>query len=145
MRNYKTAVSLAALAASLILSNVQAATPADLPFSPHAQMKEIHWTDVKWTEGFWAEKFDLCHREIIPAVGRGLLDPRNSEHLDNLKIAAGLQPGEYSGTEWSDGDCYKWIEAMAFMFAVTHEPELDRLMDEWIAVTAKAQQPDGYN
>ena len=40
---------------------------------------------------------------------------------DNLKIAAGLQAGQYSGTEWSDGDCYKWIEAMAYMYAVTRD------------------------
>jgi uncharacterized protein len=118
--------------------------PADLPKSPYARMQEINWVDVKWTEGFWADKFDLCRREIIPAVYKGLMSPDNSEHLDNLKIAADLQEGKFKGLNWSDGDCYKWIESMAYMYAVTKDPELNRMMDEWIDAITKAQQSDGY-
>jgi DUF1680 family protein len=124
--------------------SVKSGSTADLPKSPNAKMKEINWADVKWTEGFWADKFDLCRREIIPAVYNGLMSPENSEHLDNLKIAAGLQEGKYKGLNWSDGDCYKWIESMAFVYAVTKDKKLDSIMDYWISVIAKAQQPDGY-
>jgi len=60
--------------------NVHKGNYADLPISPNAKMKEINWSDVKWTEGLWAEKFDLCRREIIPAVFNGLMSPGNSEH-----------------------------------------------------------------
>lgn len=124
--------------------SVNSGSTAGLHKSPYAKMKEINWEDVKWTKGFWADKFDLCRREIIPAVYNGLISSENSEHLDNLMIAAGLQGGKYSGNDWSDGDCYKWIEAMAFMYAITKDPELDRRMDEWISIIAKAQLPDGY-
>jgi DUF1680 family protein len=116
----------------------------DFTQSPNNIMKEVHWGSVQWTDGFWAEKFDLCREEIIPAVYNGFMHPDNSEQLQNLKIAAGLQEGKYKGVDWSDGDCYKWIESLAFMYAVTKDPELDKTMDEWIAVIAKAQQPDGY-
>src|SRR5512142_2152388 len=81
---------------------VLSGAPNAIRISPHARMTGVPVQDVKWTEGFWAEKFDLCRREIIPAVQRGLLDPKNSEVLQNLKIAAGLAEGQYHGTDWSD-------------------------------------------
>lgn len=112
--------------------------------SPLAKMRGVEVQDVTWTEGFWAEKFDLCRHATLPSVEAALLDERNAAQLINLKIAAGLEKGAYRGSDWSDGDCYKWIEAMAYMFAVTRNPELDRKMDYWIGVIAKAQAPDGY-
>jgi len=112
--------------------------------SPHVKLRGVELADVKWTEGFWAEKFDLCRREMLPSVEAALLDARNSEQLINLKIAAGLEQDGYRGTDWSDGDCYKWIEAMANVYAITKDTELDRKMDGWIGIIAKAQAPDGY-
>lgn len=112
--------------------------------SPHAKLCGVDLADVRWTDGFWAEKFELCRRAMLPSVEAALLDARNSEQLINLKIAAGLEQGGYRGTDWSDGDCYKWIEAMANMYAVTRDAELDRKMDYWIGVITKAQAPDGY-
>jgi DUF1680 family protein len=126
-------MSLVALSAQLLFAD-----------SPHAKLRGVDLDAVRWTEGFWAEKFELCRRAMLPSVEAALLDERNSEHLINLKIAAGLEQGSYRGTDWSDGDCYKWIEAMAHMFAVTKDAELDRKMDYWIGVIAKAQAPDGY-
>jgi len=112
--------------------------------SPHAKMRSVEVEDVKWTERFWAEKFDLCRRATLPSVEAGLRDERNAALLVNLKIAAGLEKGSYRGSDWSDGDCYKWIEAMAYMFAITKDPDLDRKMDYWISIIAKAQASDGY-
>lgn len=127
-----------------IISCNSSITSTDLPKSPNAVMKEIKWSDVTWTDGFWAQKVALCNREIIPAVEKGLMTPENTEHLINLKIAAGLTEGEFTSLDWSDGDNYKWIESMAFMYAITKEPRLDSIMDYWIDVIAKAQEPDGY-
>ena len=118
--------------------------------APHANprsralMHSVRTADVRWTDGFWAERWELCRREMLPSVERALLDPANSEQLVNLKIAAGLAEGEYRGTDWSDGDCYKWLEAMALFYAVTQDPELERKLDEWIGIIAAAQSPDGY-
>jgi DUF1680 family protein len=126
---------------SFVFGAVRFLSAAD---SPHVKLRGADLEAVKWTQGFWAEKFDLCRRAMLPSVETALLDERNSEQLVNLKIAAGLEQGSYRGTDWSDGDCYKWIEAMAHMYAVTHDAELDRKMDYWIGVIAKAQAPDGY-
>ena len=114
--------------------------------SPHAKLRPVTMDEVFWTEGFWADRFQRCRTATIPAVEEGLLHPENSEQLDVLLIAAGLKQGERKGkgTNWTDGDCYKWIEAMARQYIVTGDPELVRKMDYWIPVIARAQSPDGY-
>jgi len=109
---------------------------------PHATFGDVEIGAVKWMKGFWADKFELCHRAMLPSVEAALLDERKSEHLANFKIAAGLEHGQYRGTDWSDGNCYKWIEAMAYLYAVIKDAALDRKMDEWIGIIARAQAPD---
>jgi uncharacterized protein len=116
----------------------------DLHQSPYAIMQEIPWTDVEWTEGFWAEKVELCREEIIPAVYRGFRHPDNSEQIGNLEVAAGLREGKFKGRDFSDGDTYKWLEALAFMYAITRDSSLDSTLDYWIDVMEKVQLPNGY-
>lgn len=116
----------------------------DTSKSEHVRLRSVGLGDVRWTEGFWADKHAVCHTAIVPAVQRALLDPKNSEQLVNLRIAAGLEQGEFRGTNWSDGDCYKWLEAVTLVYDVTKDPALDRLLDEWIEVIRKAQCDDGF-
>ncbi len=112
--------------------------------SPHARLKGVDPTDVRWTEGFWADRFALCRDAILPELQRALHDPDNGAILGNFRIAAGLEEGEHRGRDWSDGDCYKWLEVLAHVYGVTGDEELRRLVDEWIAVIGKAQAADGY-
>lgn len=99
---------------------------------------------ARWTSGFWFERFRLCHETILPKMKEALEDPENSACLSNFRVGAGLEEGEHRGTNWSDGDCYKWIEAMAHVYAVTRDAELDREMDYWIDLIARTQAQDGY-
>jgi DUF1680 family protein len=99
---------------------------------------------VRWTKGFWADRFELCRNTVIPKMKEALEHADNSARLSNFCVAAGLEEGGHRGVDWSDGDCYKWLEAMARVHAVTREDGLDREMDEWIGLIAKAQDADGY-
>ena len=142
-KTIKTHPAISATALNILLFTFVSClvgTPSELKNSPFAAMKGVPLQEVRWTEGFWAEKIDLCRREMLPSIHRALLDKGNGEVLENLKITAGLATGKYHGKDWSDGDCYKWIEAMAFMYALTKDPELDRLMDEWIGVIGKEEK-----
>ena len=101
-------------------------------------------TAVRWTHGFWAERYALCRDTVVPEMKKALLAPENAACLVNFRIGAGLEQGAHQGTHWSDGDCYKWIEAMAWLYAVDRDPELDREMDAWIELIAQTQAADGY-
>ncbi len=127
------------VSAATVCAAEPGAAAGQRPHRPLAKMHAVGLADVRWTEGFWAERWELCRREMLPSIERALLDEANSEQLINLKIAAGLTPGAFRGTDWSDGDCYKWLEALALMFATTRDPELDRQLDEWIGIIARAQ------
>jgi len=112
--------------------------------SPYCKLKNVDPSSVRWTMGFWAEKFDLCQNTIIPSMRRAVDIPENGAVFKNFFIAAGLEKGTHMGTDWSDGDCYKWLEAVAHVYSVTGDKKLDRTMDELIEVIGKAQDEDGY-
>jgi len=112
--------------------------------NPYFKLKKVDLRAARWTEGFWAEKFELCRDVIIPNMRRAMDVPDNGAVFSNFSVAAGLEEGTHLGTNWSDGDCYKWLEAVAHVYGVTGDEELDRIMDESIQVISKAQDEDGY-
>jgi DUF1680 family protein len=134
------------LISAMMISGLALASCAQSPSgSPHFRLRSLPAEDVKWTTGFWADRFETCHRKTIPAIRRSFNDPRNAgAQLGRLKFAAGQLKENPGGKHWADGDCYKWIETMAHVYEVRRDPALDREMDEWVAVIAKAQQDDGY-
>jgi DUF1680 family protein len=116
----------------------------DASASPHVKFRPIDLDAARWVGGFWGERWELNRRVTVPTMKQVMELPNNSATFQNLRVAAGEIPGKFFGNDWSDGDCYKWIEAAASVFAQTRDPELDRQMDEAIAVIARAQAPDGY-
>jgi len=81
---------------------------------------------------------------MITEMWKVLQIPDNGASFHNFLIAAGRKQGPSGTTVFGDGDFYKWLESVAHVYATTHEPELDRQMDEIIAVIAQAQAADGY-
>ncbi len=112
--------------------------------SRHVKLRSVDIKDVRWTKGFWKDRFDCCRKSMIPNMQRLLEDPETSHAYDNFRVAAGLKEGRHRGPKWHDGDFYKWLEAAAFVYAVTGDKKLDNLMDRIIEVIGKCQRPDGY-
>ncbi len=117
---------------------------AESHVSPHQRFQVTEMGQVVWTGGFWGERFELCHDTILPEMKKALEDPTNGARLSNFLVGAGLEQGKHEGTNWGDGDCYKWIEAMAHVYSVDKDPALDREMDYWIDLIARTQDDDGY-
>ncbi|MBL7134280.1 MAG: glycoside hydrolase family 127 protein [Phycisphaerae bacterium] len=112
--------------------------------SPHAKLRSVPMDAVKWTTGFWTDKYNLCRSAMIPTVRQGLANAGNAAVLGNFRVAAGLAKGKHLGRDWGDGDCYKYLETLAHVYAATRDQQVLREMDKWIAAIAKAQADDGY-
>src|SRR5262245_19190726 len=112
--------------------------------SPFVKARSVGLTDARWMNGFWGDRFELCAKSIVPAMGRLMTESERYRFLGNFEVASGDVEGRHRGPKWNDGDFYKWIEAAAAVYAFTKNQELAAEMDRVIAIIAKAQQPDGY-
>jgi hypothetical protein len=116
----------------------------DTTSSPYAKLRSVDFDSVRWTEGFWAKRFGQCKEVTLPHLYKLAAHPNYGHALTNLRIAAGLEEGEFAGTHWQDAWVYKWLEAAAVVYGVTKDARLGKLMDQAIDVIAKAEQDDGY-
>ncbi len=111
--------------------------------SPNVKLKSIDIGDCHWTEGFWADKFKVCKETMLPYMGEVLCGDVG-HGLNNFKIAAGEKEGKHEGFPWHDGDFYKYMEALSYMYAQDKDPKILKELDDEIAIIGKAQEKDGY-
>lgn len=93
--------------------------------------------------GFWGHRTEN-YNEIIDSQLEALLCPTNSARLLNFGIAAGEIEGEFFGSHWSDGDCYKFLEACCYVYQMTGEQSVIDKIQKYIDWIFKSQQEDGY-
>jgi len=124
----------------------------DMTHSREAVMHNLPLGATHWTGGFWGDRFNVLSTtgiwsmwdtwntpyETIDALGL-----HGSHGFANFQVAAGTVKGKHHGPPFHDGDMYKWLEACAAAYAVTKDPKLDQLMDQFIEQVALAQRADG--
>ena len=98
---------------------------------------------VKWTGGFWGERFNVLSGTSVQSMWETWQSDR-SHGFHNFLVASGEKRGRRHGPPFHDGDMYKWLEAVAAVYAVNHDSELDAIMDRFIGCVAKSQRADGY-
>lgn len=103
---------------------------------------------VKIKDNFWTKRQKLISDRII-LYQWDLLNDRiegapKSHCIANFKIAAGLQEGKHYGLPWQDHDLAKWMEAAAFSLMNYPNVEIEKILDECVALLKQVQQPDGY-
>jgi DUF1680 family protein len=125
----------------------------DMSRSQQAQMYNLPLGAARWTGGFWGERFQMLSTtgiwdmwdtwntpwEVLDKDGK-----HGSHGFRNFQVAAGTVKGKHHGPPFHDGDMYKWLEACAAVYAVTKDPKVDALMDQFIEQVALAQRADGY-
>lgn len=111
--------------------------------SDHVKLRSINLGDCKWTEGFWADKFEIAEKSMVPYMGEVLCGDVGHA-LNNFKIAAGMMEGQHQGMKWHDGDFYKWLESVVYIYAQNGDKALIKQLDEYIDIIGKAQEEDGY-
>lgn len=127
-----------ALGLAMIFTSALAQTPQTNPGSGST------FVECQWTGGFWGERLKICRAASIPSMARIMQGKDLSQFIENFRIASGKSIGKHRGPAWNDGDCYKWLEAVAHLYRAEPDPELASWMDQTIAEIAAAQRADGY-
>ena len=135
--------SILVLAAATLPATAQQNGITDTRNSKYAVINSTPIDAVKWTGGFWGERFGVFSGTSVQSMWETWKSDRGHSY-NNFLIAAGEKKGKRHGPAFHDGDMYKWLEAVAAVYAVNKDPELDKIMDEVIRLIAEAQRPDGY-
>lgn len=122
-------------------------------------MERFRLEDVEVTSNFWKKYRKLIVDTVLPYQWSVMNDEadihiagsmgtnahsKNSHVIENLRIAAGLSEGHFSGYPFQDTDAYKWLEAAAYSFSYNKDDDLRRITDELIDLIDGAQEDDGY-
>ncbi|MBQ2667381.1 MAG: glycoside hydrolase family 127 protein [Clostridia bacterium] len=96
----------------------------------------------------------LVREEVIPyqyeILNDNLPDVEKSHAIENIRMAAkklqgeDVSPDAFYGMVFQDSDVAKWIEAAAYTLAAVKDPELEKTLDEVIALYGASQHEDGY-
>lgn len=112
------------------------------------KLKYLPLKDLRIDDPFWNHYKSLVPDEIIPYQYDSLRDripgAEPSHCIRNLRIAAGLEEGEFQGFVFQDSDLAKWLEAVAYSLSYRPDPELEKTADEMIDLLAMAQRENGY-
>jgi hypothetical protein len=113
----------------------------DVDRSPHARLLPVPVSAVELQGQFWGTRF---RTDLAVSLLQQWEQLESTGRLDNFRRVAGRSDRPYQGRVFNDSDLYKWLEAASWSLASGSNPELERLVDEGIALAEGAQQPDGY-
>jgi uncharacterized protein len=119
----------------------KAAGPVDNICSRVSTLKSLPFKAVRLKDGFWSER-QAVNRKVSLRHGYEMLE--KAGNFNNLRIAAGIETGTYSGLNFLDEDVYKWVEALGWELGNEPDEGLQSMADDVIVLITAAQQPDGY-
>ena len=103
-------------------------------------MQPISYKQVRLTGGFWKAKQDMLRKATVPAVyDRFVETGRFDAFRCDWKEGDPNKPHYF----W-DSDVAKWMEGAAYLCALRREPELEKIVDDTVALIEKNQGADGY-
>ena len=112
--------------------------------SAYAKASPISVNQISWTKGFWHDVTTACFENTIPHLWRMFESADISHVVENFRICAGESDGDFGGTDFGDGDFYKWLEAALYTAAQTNDQVLFDKIDEYVDLIARTQLEDGY-
>jgi DUF1680 family protein len=109
---------------------------------------EVDLHKLKINDPFLGQYQQLVRDVVIPyqwdALNDRIAEADPSHAIENFRIAAGQQEGEFYGMVFQDSDVAKWLEAVAWSLCQQPDAELEKTADEVIELVAAAQCADGY-
>lgn len=107
----------------------------------HRKLSAVPFTQVKVQDIFWAPRIETNRKVSLP---HNFTWCDQTGRISNFAKAAKLTPGQFEGIYFNDSDVYKVLEGASYSLADLRQAELEKKVDEVIALIAAAQQPDGY-
>ena len=108
----------------------------------------IELQDIAISSGFFGQIMEQMRRVVLPyqwsILCDEVADAPQSHCLENFRIAAGEQEGQFCGWCFQDTDVAKWLEAVAYSLIGQPDEALEARADAVIDLIGRAQQPDGY-
>ncbi|CAM4006418.1 glycoside hydrolase family 127 protein [Paenibacillus alkaliterrae] len=110
--------------------------------------KPVSLKQVQIQDDFWNYYINLVRDVVVPyqweAINDRVEGAERSGAVNNFKIAAGLEKGDFYGFVFQDTDVAKWLEAVAYLLVTKRDAALEQVADDMIDIIGKAQQPSGY-
>ena len=104
-------------------------------------IKSIDKRDVKVTRGFWFDRWETNRTATLQSNWRKC---HETPRISNFSNAAERVSGGFGGIPFDDSDVFKVMEGTSYILAADPDAALEKKMSDFIAVVAKAQEPDGY-
>lgn len=102
----------------------------------------VSFTDVHFTDDFWLPRMETNRTVTIPHAFQKC---EENGRMDNFAVAGGLKQGKHRGIyPFDDTDVYKILEGASYALMLHPDPELDKYLDDQIALIGAAQEADGY-
>jgi len=112
--------------------------------SVYAAVSPLPFDSISWEKGFWNDVTNSCFEKTVPHLHKMFADKEISHVVENFRICAGEAEGSFGGTDFGDGDFYKWMEAAMYTAVKTDNQELLLKLEEYISLIASTQLEDGY-
>lgn len=133
-----------------ILLSLAILLPATCVFSQSLEIanypiQKIDLRNVRLTDKFWLPKIQQIQQVTIPfAFQKCEEEGRFENFLTAEKVMRG-EPGKVRGKmPFDDTDPYKIIEGASLTLISAPDAKLNALIDKYIAIIARGQEPDGY-
>ena len=114
----------------------------------HTDIHTIPLSAVAIEDSFWSPRQKLMTDVTIPYMEKILRDEvpgaAKSHAIQNFRMAAGEEQGEFYGMVFQDSDVAKWLEAAAYSLSIQPDEALRARVRDIVALIGRAQQEDGY-
>lgn len=111
--------------------------------SAFAKVHPLSWDSISWTDGLWAD-VEKTSQNTISHIQELFESSEISHVVENFKVCSGDHEGEFGGTDFGDGDFYKWLEAFLYNAAKTDNQAAFIEIDDYIDLVGRCQLEDGY-
>lgn len=97
---------------------------------------EVDLHKLTVSDPFLGQYQQLVRDVVIPyqwdALNDRIPEAEPSHAIENFRIAAGQQTGDFYGMVFQDSDVAKWLEAVAWSLCQKPDPALEKTADEVI-------------